>query len=263
MSRIDVTVGSMLFTLVDPTLGNEVEYNRWYERDHFYSGCMIGPYLLAGSRWVATRELKDLRFSDGTGEVCDPVDKGSYVSIYWVEDGHHDDHFDWARTQVYKLYAAGRGFNERVHAHTILAHDPRAVYRDDDPVPLTLALDHRFAGLAALGLDRTPQTSEAELNEWLDGVALPNLLSDSPIAIASSWKPEPREGEAPMDLGTLPGGQERQLQLFFIDDQPETAWNQIREYAATVDASGKAVVKWAGPFYPTVIGTDRYTDELW
>ena len=32
----------MLFTLVDPHLGHEVAYNRWYERDHYYGGCMIG-----------------------------------------------------------------------------------------------------------------------------------------------------------------------------------------------------------------------------
>ena len=28
----------MLFTMVDPEQGHEVEYNRWYERDHFYAG---------------------------------------------------------------------------------------------------------------------------------------------------------------------------------------------------------------------------------
>lgn len=263
MDHYDVKVGSMLFTLVDPTVGNEVAYNRWYERDHYYSGCMIGPYLFAGSRWVSPRSLKDLRFSDGTGEVCDPIDKGSYVSIYWVEEGHHHDHFGWARTQVYKLYKEGRGFNERVHAHTIMAHAPRAVYRDADPVPLSLALDHRYAGLASVALDRADGTTEDELIDWLDNTALPELLADSPIAIASSWKPEPREGEAPMDLGTLPGTEARQLQLFFIEDQPEAAWDAIKAYAAAVDASGKATVRWAGPFYPTVIGTDRYTDELW
>lgn len=263
MDHYNVKVGSMLFTLVDPTVGNEVAYNRWYERDHFYSGCMIGPYLFAGSRWVSTRALKDMRFSDGTGQVCDPIDKGSYVSIYWVEEGHHDDHFGWARTQVFKLYSEGRGFSERVHAHTIMAHDPRAVYRDSDPVPLSLALDHRYAGLVAVALDRTPATSEEALNDWLDTTALPELLAGSPISIASSWKPEPREGEAPMDLGTDPGGEDRQLQLMFIDDRPEAAWAAIETYAAAVDASGKAVVRWASPFYPTVIGTDRYTDELW
>ena len=39
----EVRLGSMLFTLVEPHRGHEVAYNRWYERDHFYAGCMIGP----------------------------------------------------------------------------------------------------------------------------------------------------------------------------------------------------------------------------
>ena len=58
----EVRLGSMLFTLVEPHRGHEVAYNRWYERDHFYAGCMVGPWLFAGRRFVATRPLKDLRF---------------------------------------------------------------------------------------------------------------------------------------------------------------------------------------------------------
>ena len=57
-----VKVGSMLLTLVEPNPGFERAYNRWYERDHYYGGCMVGPWLFAGSRWVATRPLKDLRW---------------------------------------------------------------------------------------------------------------------------------------------------------------------------------------------------------
>ena len=96
-------------------------YNRWYERDHFYAGCMIGPFLFAGSRWVATRALKDLRWPADDETVADPPDAGSYVAIYWVEHGHHADHFDvWARHQVRELYAQGRGFAERKHTHTVL-----------------------------------------------------------------------------------------------------------------------------------------------
>ena len=53
-----VRVGSMLLTLVEPHAGHEVAYNRWYERDHFYSGCMIGPWQFAGKRFVATADLK-------------------------------------------------------------------------------------------------------------------------------------------------------------------------------------------------------------
>src|SRR3954452_14999136 len=87
-----VKVGSMSLTMVDPVRGFEREYNRWYERDHFtldpvrgfereytrwyerdhfYGGCMIGPWLYAGSRWVAPRALKDLRWP-ANGNVAEP-----------------------------------------------------------------------------------------------------------------------------------------------------------------------------------------------
>src|SRR6184192_4512422 len=51
MKKYGIELGSMLFTLVEPHRGHEVAYNRWYERDHFYSGCMIGPGILAGKKW--------------------------------------------------------------------------------------------------------------------------------------------------------------------------------------------------------------------
>ena len=38
-----IKLGSILLTVVEPRRGHEVAYNRWYERDHFYAGCMIGP----------------------------------------------------------------------------------------------------------------------------------------------------------------------------------------------------------------------------
>ena len=95
----EVRLGSMLFTLVEPRAGHEVAYNRWYERDHFYAGCMVGPWLFAGRRFVATRALKDLRFgsdADRFGGVA----RGSYVAVYWILEGRHDDHVEWALRQV-------------------------------------------------------------------------------------------------------------------------------------------------------------------
>ena len=64
MAEYPVTLGSILLTLVEPHPGYEIAYNRWYERDHFYAGCLVGPGILAGARWVATREMKALRFPD-------------------------------------------------------------------------------------------------------------------------------------------------------------------------------------------------------
>ncbi|MXZ99094.1 MAG: hypothetical protein F4076_04030 [Acidimicrobiaceae bacterium] len=116
MNTYPVRVGSCLFTMVDPERGHEVAYNRWYERDHFYSGCLIGPWLFAGRRRVATRDLEgpavprglpaggregrdrlhaveqeDLRFPEDS-PLAVPVDAGSYLAVHWssVEEVKHE-----------------------------------------------------------------------------------------------------------------------------------------------------------------------------
>ena len=142
----EVRLGSMLFTLVEPHRGHEVAYNRWYERDHFYAGCMVGPWLFAGRRFVATRALKDLRFGTDA-DLFGGVDLGSYLAVYWILDGRHDDHVDWALRQVQWLHANGRMFAERDHIHTLLyRHAFTAAGAGDDAVPAELALDHPFGG---------------------------------------------------------------------------------------------------------------------
>jgi len=267
-----IRVGSMLFTMVDPKPGHEVEYNRWYERDHFYAGCMVGPWLFAGKRWVATRELKDLRFPSGDTPVASPVDKGSYLAVYWVLEGKHGDHFKWAVDQVIDLYKSGRGFSNRVHAHTVLLEQPSAQYRDPDPVPIELALDHPYKGLAVVAVDRADGVQQGDLDAHLSDVALPALMAPdtetgSGVASMVSWKYQDMGSDdtanAPMDLGMPPGGPERSLQMFFLDAEPTTVWDRFRTYADNLAASGLGTVVFAAPFIPTIVGTDTYTDQLW
>src|SRR5579884_1713392 len=112
-----IKLGSMLVTLVEPHKGHEVAYNRWYERDHFYAGCMIGPGWFAGRRWVAPRELKNLRFPENS-PFAEPLDAGSYLATYWVHLADLEAASKWAGEQVVWLYQNGRGFPERTHAHT-------------------------------------------------------------------------------------------------------------------------------------------------
>ncbi|MCU1461762.1 MAG: hypothetical protein JWO37_1837 [Acidimicrobiales bacterium] len=261
-----VKVGSMLLTMVDPHKGFEKAYNRWYERDHYYGGCLVGPHLFAGSRWVAPRELKDLRWPHGDA-VAQPWDAGSYVAIYWVEDGHHDDHFAaWARPQVFSLYGSGRGFSERRHIHTVLFDRVGAVYRDDDPVPVELALDHAYDGIVALWLDGRDGTPAAALHDRLAAELLPKALAGSPIEIASSWTPSAGENEprnSPMDLGSAAGGPERLAQLFFIGGDVRDAVAPLRAYSDAIEAEGLADTRLGAPFFRTVVGTDRYVDRLW
>ena len=267
MNDYPIRVGSMLFTMVDPEKGHEVEYNRWYERDHFYAGCMIGPKLFAGKRWVATKELKDLRFPKGDTVVASPVEKGSYLAIYWVLEGGHAEHFTWASEQVVWLYSNNRGFPNRHHAHTVLLEKPSSHYRDDDPVPIELALDHPYKGLAVVTVDPADGVSDEQLKAHLEQTALPALMNGSGVASMASWHYQPSESgdtaNAPMDLGMPPGPTDRNVQLFFLDEEPTAVWDRFHAYADALAESGMGTVTFAAPFLPTIVGTDTYTDQLW
>jgi hypothetical protein len=257
-------VGSMLLTLVEPAEGFERAYNRWYERDHFYSGCMVGPWLFAGSRWVAPRHLKDQRWP-AESAIARPTDAGSYIAVYWVERGHHHDHFvDWSIHQVRDLYAHGRGFSERTHVHTSTFHYVASAYRDDDPVPVELALDRGYDGLLVLWWDAADGTG-TQLHSTLASAYLPALLDGSPIEIASSWIPpvsDQGDQSAPMDLGSPAGGSDRLVQLLFAHGDIEDAVDRVRAYTDAVETGGAATLLLAAPFLRTVVGTDTYVDQL-
>jgi hypothetical protein len=261
-----VKVGSMLLTLVDPNRGFEIAYNRWYERDHFYAGCMVGPWQLAGSRWVATREMKDLRW--GTTRVADPIDAGSYVAIYWVEAGHHTEWDEWALPQVQWLYGAGRGFAERTHVHTATFDHVGAAYRDADPVPVELALDHHYDAIVVVWLDGRDGLDAAAVHERVVNTGLLDELFDgSSIELASSWTPRPEfrnsRDSAPMALGS-PGGQENRLcQVCFVSGDVRESLERFRRYTEGVAAAGIADTALVAPFLRTVVGTDTYVDQIW
>jgi hypothetical protein len=252
----------MLYTQVDPERGYEVEYNRWYERDHFYAGCMVGPWLFAGRRWVATKELKDLRFPQET-PFLSPVTAGSYVAIYWLLDGKYEEHREWATEQVNWLYANGRGFANRVHAHTGMYGHQARWYRDEDFVPLELALDHeQYVGMVSMALQRAEGVEQEAVDEWL-GRNVPSLLADSPIASISGWAPLPLLDSAPSFVPRDPDADKRTMQLYFLEDDPRSQWDRFQQWAKQIDASGVATVVYAAPWIPTVVGTDTYTDQLW
>jgi hypothetical protein len=263
-----VKVGSMLLTLVDPNKGFESAYNRWYERDHYIAGCLIGPYNFAGSRWVATREMKDLRW--GTDAVANPLDAGSYVAVYWIEKGHHEDWDKWALDQVRNLYTNGRGFNERSHVHTVTFDYVGTTYRDADPVPVELALGRYYPAIVGVWLDARSVDGKgcdaAELHERLAG-PLKELLDGSTIEIASDWTPRPEfrnsRDSAPMSLGS-PGGQENRIcQLFFVGGDVRETLPRFRDYTDRLAADGVADTLLVAPFLRTNVGTEDYVDQLW
>jgi hypothetical protein len=251
----EVRLGTMLFTLVEPHRGHEVAYNRWYERDHFYAGCLVGPWLFAGRRFVATRALKDLRFGTDP-DLFGGADLGSYVAIYWILEGRHDDHVDWALRQVQWLHANGRMFAERDHIHTLLYRlASTAAAGGDAAVPAELALDHPFGGVTATLVRPAPGVTAGELGDYVGRTFAPELeLGFTPIPLPAD-APVSQQGHDKLD-GCL-------LNLSFTTAPPATWWDEQRAAADRLRADGIGEMLWTAPFVPTVPGTDTYADALW
>jgi len=254
----------MLYTLVEPHRGRQVAYNRWYERDHFYAGCQIGAYNFAGARFVATAPLKALRYPGGAGALVADPEAGSYLGLYYVLDGHHDEWNRWAVDQVNALHAAGRMFEERDHIHTGLYRFEWEHRRDEDGVPAELTLDHRFAGLVSVFVEPTEGTTPEQIGDWYRQHYLPSVLPGSPVATVLAFSPLPLLADAPGDVPRDAAADRRVLLLHFVDEDPSGTWDAVvaPQGPGLADA-GLGRVVWASPFIGTVPGTDTYTDQLW
>jgi hypothetical protein len=168
----------------------------------------------------------------------------------------------WSTPQALWLYEVDRGFQHRTHHNTgTYRHEWRA-HRDPDPVPLELALDHRYAGMVALFVEPAEGVEQAALDDWFDDF-LPGWLPGSPVATVSSWSVIPLLDTKPDFVPVDPRGHLRTLQVHFLEDDPLAAWDHQRRLADALSASGLGRVAFAAPFVPTDIGTDRHVDELW
>ena len=245
-----VKLGSMLLTLVEPHRGHEVAYNRWYERDHFYSGCMVGPYNFAGRRFVATAGLKALRDPDPSAITGEPA-RGSYISAYWVLDGYFDVWNKWALRQVNALHAAGRMFQERDHVHTLLYNFAWEHRREPDGVPVELALDHPYRGFVTVFIDRADSLSNEELWTWLRTEHLPALLPGSDADLVAAFTPIALEVDAPGDVPREKARDNRTVLLWFLNTPPEVAWEPvIAEHRRRLEESGQGHGGGRTPVHP-------------
>ncbi len=258
-----IKLGSILFTVVDPHRGHEVDYNRWYERDHFYSGVMIGPWTFAGNRYVATKDLKALR-DPSTASITGEAERGSYVGVYWVLDGFHDLWNKWSVRQVRQLHAKNRMFEHRDHIHTLLYKFEWEFGRDEDGVPIELALDHNYPGFVAVWVDAAEGVTREEMWTHLQADILPEVLPGTSAGLVGAFTPLPLLIDAPGDVPRQDSTDQRTMLLYFLDEDPKVDWDAVfvRQRQLIADA-GKGQVIAEMPFKPTIKGTDTYTDELW
>jgi hypothetical protein len=142
--RAGVEIGTAIVSYIEPHPGQEVAFNRWYERDHFLAAVKAGPGVFGGARFVATRACKALRAPD-VGLFGDPA-RGSYLGVAWVLPGKQAEWDEWVTREMATIAAEGRLFPGRDHVHT-------AVYAwesSSGTVDGTVALDRAFAGVVVV-----------------------------------------------------------------------------------------------------------------
>ncbi len=262
MRSIDepIRLGTMLWVLTDPHHGHEFAYNRWYERDHYYAGCMIGEYTLAGSRWVATARHKAARLpASGTAMPFDR-DEGSYACLYFVLDGHHDEWDAWAAPAMHAAVRAG----PRLHAAHALQH--RLLSARLALLPRSRSRCHSSSRsiIVIRGWWRCSSTPTMSMRRTSGSKAISTLGStDSPVATVMTLSSVPLSDKKPDFIDVDPRAAARRLQIHFVEQDPLSCWDRFERLIEDITSSGTAQVALAAPFIPTVIGTDRYVDELW
>jgi hypothetical protein len=250
-----IRVGSLLFTMVEPHRGHEVAYNRWYERDHFYAGCMVGKWQFAGARYVATRACKDKRYPADSPVVPDPT-VGSYLAVYWVLDGHHDEWNEWGVEQVNWLHSNERMFLERDHIHTALYDYAGEANAPGSTMSVELALDRAYAGMVVIIGEMADGVDADQVTAWFAGLPCP---ADTALV----GTPLPLRDDRPGDVPDTEGAN-RVLIIAWVEEDPVAIWDE--RFAALGDAfasAGLGTIVFASPFLATIPGTDTYTDQLW
>jgi hypothetical protein len=258
----EIRLGSILFSLSEPAPGYEREYHRWYERDHFFAGCMAGPNYFSGRRWVATRPLKAMRFPADTPIAAD-IAKGSYLHTYWILAGTYPETLGWSVGQVQQLYDQKRMLLQRENVSSAFYRYVWGSFRDPDGVPPELALEHPYPGIGVVMIDRAVDAAEEAFDAWLRSHT--RQEAGSPVAMTLCLRPEPlpegATGNVPRpDPAVL---ERRYLLLSFLEVAPGNGWaGPAAEFDLALTASGLGKVIYAAPFIPTVPGTDKYVDEL-
>ncbi|MFD8549727.1 hypothetical protein [Streptomyces sp. NPDC059649] len=258
-----VNPGHALITMVEPHVGHERAYNRWYEDDHFVAGAMAMPWIYAGRRWVATRDLQLLRYPRDSA-IARPVTRGCYLSVYWVTDGRYSDHLKWSVRINQRLNSDGRVFHDRTHVFTAFHKRVATVYRDGRTGPRDFhALDYPYKGLVVAVIDFADSVQRASHLEWLSAEFLTGRLSGSPAAMVMAFYPHPLPEDRMPYVKQVEGVENRLTLLCFLEEDPRVAWNDhFVGRDSLIKHRGLGSIELVAPFIPTLPGTDCYVDKL-
>jgi len=255
-----IELGHSMITLVEPHREHIAEYNRWYEHDHAYAAVTAAPGCFAYRRFVAPRRLKALRYPDPS-PVASPVDKGSYVALFWFEQDRVGEVFDYSFGVTPALAAGGRMNNDRDHVSTAVYDYVGWTGRGPAAVPPEIALDHPWAGLVLVWARPEPGTTAADLAAWCrEKLDAEIAAGTGPVGQVLDFT----QTDFPNGMPALTGKVDEVVRCYFLDRDPSEVWGDVfAPLGDAVAAGGLGRVALVAPFIPTIPGTDRYQDELW
>ncbi|WP_150292641.1 hypothetical protein [Sphingobium estronivorans] len=257
-----VELGTVLFSLVEPHAGHERDFSRWYERDHFYAGCMAGADFFSGRRFVAPRDLKQQRTGSGVADGPE-ISGGSFLNLYWILKGRREAALSWSVEQVRRLARQGRmgpptrsistGFYDYVRGH----------FSNHEPIPAELALEYPYRSALALLIDRDENADESAFVTALEQLLAP--LHGEPRSMSLWFRPLQLPPNAPRIA--IPVSQceldRRWLVLAFSDAD---AWDgktwAIDGLDDALTSAQLGTVRLMAPFRPILPGIDDYSDRL-
>jgi hypothetical protein len=264
-----IELGQVLIAIAEPHRETLDAYHRWFERDHMYSAVMIGPGAFAANRFVAPRELKELRYPDDGG-VFPRIDEGTFAALYFIADGMVEEHFRWSFAQSAELGREGRNNPNRDLTLTWLCDYCGSVAAGPEAVPPEIVLDHPFAGLVMAWVDRDESVTLEELRGFLQSSALPSPLPASPanqVLIFSPRNFPTPDRTVPLTPGTVNENErvgKGLLLLYFLDENPRDAWQPyFARLGDSLARSGYGHAALVAPFVPTLRGKRANAEELW
>jgi hypothetical protein len=150
-----VRIGSVIFALIQPTPGREQAFNRWYERDHYYTAGTAAPGVFSAARFVQPETQ-------------------THLALYFVLPGHDEARVAFATEQVGRASTESRMFDDREHLHTWSYEIDVAWRSDQDVVPLALALDRRYpmVSVAMYDTDAGSHGVEPESGLGIDSIVV-------------------------------------------------------------------------------------------
>ncbi len=261
-------LGHLIVAIAEPFRDTIVTYDEWFEAHHMYDAVLVGPGAYAAQRYVATRDLKALRYP-GDGAVFTDASTGSFVALYYLAPGTAEEHFAWSFPQNAWLGATGRNNPDRTLVLTWLCDTAGVVVRNGHRVPPQVALDHPYAGMVMLWIERAEDGTIDDLRAALLDDHLPALVGgDTGLQQVQLWSPRdfPDTRGTPTTPGSVVANRAvgRQfLAVCFLDEPPAARWSSVFvSFGERVAAAG-ARVRLAAPWVPTVRGAGTRLDELW